>query len=135
MQDKPWFSVNEWQHSKGFGHVYLSWTEFDVYGSKDPKDSSRFWFARSLDGGRNFETPVVISDVSGDALDDDGTAEGANIAVSPDGVLHATWSRNDTIWYDFSRDFGKTWGKDQFVSRQIGGWNHSGVSSTITDCP
>ncbi len=131
MQDKPWFSVNEWQHSKGFGHVYLSWTEFDVYGSKDPKDSSRIWFARSLDGGRNFETPVVISDVSGDALDDDGTAEGANIAVSPDGVLHATWSRNDTIWYDFSRDFGKTWGKDQFVSRQIGGWNHSGVSSTM----
>ena len=131
MQDKPWFSMDEWQDSKGFGNVYLSWTEFDVYGSKDPKDSSRIWFARSVDGGRNFETPVVISDISGDAQDDDGTAEGANIAISPDGVLHAVWSRGDTIWYDCSRDFGKTWGKDQFGARQIGGWNHSGVRSTL----
>jgi hypothetical protein len=73
----------------------------------------------------------VISDVSGDAQDDDGTAEGANVAISPDGVLHAVWSRNDTIWYDCSRDCGKTWGKDQFVARQIGGWNHSGVRATM----
>jgi hypothetical protein len=131
MQDKPWFSMDEWQGSKGYGNVYLSWTEFDDYGSKESKDSSRIWFARSVDGGRNFETPVVISDVSGDAQDDDGTAEGANVAISPDGVLHAVWSRNDTIWYDCSRDCGKTWGKDQFVARQIGGWNHSGVRSTM----
>ena len=131
MQDKPWFSMDEWQGSKGYGNVYLSWTEFDDYGSKESKDSSRIWFVRSVDGGRNFETPVVISDVSGDAQDDDGTAEGANVAISPDGVLHAVWSRNDTIWYDCSRDRGKTWGKDQFVARQIGGWNHSGVRSTM----
>jgi len=131
MQDKPWFSIDEWQGSKGFGNVYLSWTEFDDYGSKESKDSSRIWFARSVDGGRNFETPVVISDVSGDAQDDDGTAEGANVAISPDGVLHAVWSCNDTIWYDCSRDCGKTWGKDQFGARQIGGWNHSGVMSTL----
>lgn len=131
MQDKPWFSIDEWRKSQGFGNVYLSWTEFDAYGSKDPKDSSRIWFARSVDGGRNFENPVVISDVSGDAQDDDGTAEGANVAITPDGILHAVWSRNDTIWYDCSRDFGKTWGKDQFVAQQIGGWNHSGVSSTL----
>lgn len=131
MQDKPWFSMDEWQGSKGYGNVYLSWTEFDDYGSKESKDSSRIWFARSVDGGRNFETPVVISDVSGDAQDDDGTAEGANVAISPDGVLHAVWSRNDTIWYDCSRDCGKTWGNDQFVARQIGGWNHSGVRATM----
>ena len=131
MQDKPWFSMDEWKNSKGAGNLYLSWTEFDVYGSKAPNDSSRIWFARSVDGGRNFETPVVISDVSGDAQDDDGTAEGANVAISPDGVLHAVWSRGDTIWYDCSRDCGKTWGKDQFVARQIGGWNHSGVRATM----
>lgn len=131
MQDKPWFSMDEWSRSKGSGNVYLSWTEFDKYGSKEAKDSSRIWFARSLNGGRSFEAPVVISDVSGDAQDDDGTAEGANIAIDPNGVLHAVWSRNDTIWYDCSRDFGLSWGKDQFVAKQIGGWNHSGVRSTM----
>ena len=71
MQDKPWFSMDEWLSSKGSGNVYLSWTEFDKYGSKESKDSSRIWFARSLNGGRSFEAPLVISDVSGDAQDDD----------------------------------------------------------------
>lgn len=131
MQDKPWFSLDEWKQSQGFGNVYLSWTEFDIYGSHSDQDSSRIWFARSVDGGRSFEKPIAISDVSGDAQDDDATAEGANISISPDGVLHAVWSRNDTIWYDCSRDFGITWGKDQFVARQIGGWNHAGVTSTL----
>ena len=64
-------------------------------------------------------------------MDDDATAEGANVTVSPDGKLHAVWSRNDTIWYDCSTDFGKTWGKDQFVAEQFGGWNHENVKGTM----
>jgi hypothetical protein len=131
MQDKPWFSMDEWKKSKGYGNVYLTWTEFDSYHSSNPQDSSRIWFARSVDGGRSFQTPVVISDRGGDAMDDDATAEGANVTVSPDGSLHAVWSRNDTIWYDCSTDFGKTWGKDQFVAEQFGGWNHENVKGTM----
>ena len=131
MQDKPWFSMDEWKKSKGYGNVYLTWTEFDSYHSSNPQDSSRIWFARSVDGGRSFQTPVVISDRGGDAMDDDATAEGANVTVSPDGSLHAVWSRNDTIWYDCSTDFGKTWGKDQFVAEQFGGWNHEGMKGTM----
>lgn len=131
MQDKPWFSMDEWKKSKGYGNVYVTWTEFDAYHSASPNDSSRIWFARSLDGGKQFETPVVISDRSGDAMDDDATAEGANVTVTPDGKLHAVWSRNDTIWYDCSADYGKTWGVDQFVAEQFGGWNHDAVRGTM----
>lgn len=132
MQDKPWFALDEWKNSPGFGNVYLTWTEFDRYGSNHPSDSSRIWFARTTTAmGSEFEKPVVISDQGGDARDDDGTAEGANVAVTPDGVLHAVWSRNDTIWYDCSRDQGKTWGKDQFVAEQFGGWNHESVRGTM----
>ena len=132
MQDKPWFALDEWEGSPGKGNVYLTWTEFDRYGSADPKDSSRIWFARTKMGmGEPFETPVVISDRGGDAMDDDGTAEGANIAVTPDGVLHAVWSRSDTLWYDCSRDQGKTWGNDRFLATQPGGWNHENVRGTM----
>ena len=132
MQDKPWFTLDEWDGSPGKGNVYLTWTEFDKYGSGSPQDSSRIWFARAKMGlGEPFETPVVISDRGGDAMDDDGTAEGANIAVTPDGVLHAVWSRSDTLWYDCSRDQGKTWGKDRFLAVQPGGWNHENVRGTM----
>lgn len=132
MQDKPWFAMDEWAGSPGFGNVYLTWTEFDKYGSASPQDSSRIWFARTKMGmDAPFESPVVISDRGGDALDDDGTCEGANIAVTPDGVLHAVWSRSDTIWYDCSKDQGKTWGEDRFVAEQYGGWNHEAVRGTM----
>jgi len=132
MQDKPWFAMDEWAGSPGFGNVYLTWTEFDKYGSASPQDSSRIWFARTKMGmDAPFESPVVISDRGGDALDDDGTTEGANIAVTPDGVLHAVWSRSDTIWYDCSKDQGKTWGEDRFVAEQYGGWNHEAVRGTM----
>ncbi len=132
MQDKPWFALDEWKNSPGKGNVYLTWTEFDKYGSGSPQDSSRIWFARTTaQNGAGFDTPLVISDCGGDALDDDGTAEGANIAVTPDGVLHAVWSRRDTIWYDCSKDQGKTWGKDLFLAEQFGGWNHENVLGTM----
>ena len=132
MQDKPWFVMDEWANSNGKGNVYLTWTEFDKYGSDNPSDSSRIWFARTtMEMGVGFDEPVVISDRGGDARDDDGTAEGANIAVTPDGVLHAVWSRNDTLWYDCSRDQGKTWGKDRVLAEQPGGWNHEDVYGTM----
>lgn len=50
MQDKPWFTLDEWADSPGKGNVYLTWTEFDKYGSGSPQDSSRIWFARAKMG-------------------------------------------------------------------------------------
>jgi hypothetical protein len=125
MQDKPWFSIDEWQGSSFTGSIYLSYTEFDKYSSMEGTDSSRIYCAVSRDGGASFDKPVKVSDVCGDATDDDGTAEGANCTVTPDGVVHMVWARNDTIWYDKSVDGGKTWGKDRMVAVQYGGWNHN----------
>lgn len=131
MQDKPWFTLDEWPLSKGQGNVYLSWTEFDKYGSANLQDSSRIWFACSRDGGISFMPPVCISDRSGNAMDNSGTAEGANVVASPDGVLHAVWARADSIWYDCSIDFGKTWGKDRCIAQQFGGWNHDNLKGLL----
>lgn len=124
MQDKPWFAVDEWGGSKFKGNIYLSYTEFDVYGSKLPTDSSRIYFSASTDDGVSFSSPVKVNDRCGTADDDDGTLEGANCAITPDGVIHMVWAGRDTIWYDKSEDGGKTWGKDKAIGLQRGGWNH-----------
>lgn len=131
MQDKPWFTIDEWGFSKHSGNIYLSYTEFDKYGSTETSDSSRIYCAVSTNDGESFLEPVVVSDVAGDAADDDGTAEGANCAVTPDGTVHMVWSRKDTIWYDQSKDGGKTWGKDRVLAVQFGGWNHAGLSGQM----
>ncbi len=131
MQDKPWFSLDEWQGSKNAGAIYLSYTEFDKYSSTDSKDSSRIYCAVSKDGGASFEKPVLVSDRCGDASDDDATAEGANSEVTPDGIVHMVWARGDTIWYDKSTDGGKTWGKDKAIAVQHGGWNHSNLAGQM----
>lgn len=123
MQDKPWFTVDEWKESPYRNNIYLSWTEFDAYGSKESKDSSRIRFSYSEDLGATFSTPVVISDRAGSAVDDSRTAEGATIGVFQDGSLICVWSRNDTLWYDVSRDAGRNWGKDKMLAATPGGWS------------
>ena len=131
MQDKPWIAVDEWIESRFKNSVYLSWTEFDKYGSKESGDSSRIRFCFSRDYGATFSDPVVISDMCGDAKDGDRTAEGATIGILKNGTLCCVWSRNDTLWYDLSRDGGETWGKDQVLSSMKGGWSMDQVQGMM----
>lgn len=123
VQDKPWVFVDEGRKSAYRDRIYLSWTEFDAYGSKSALDSSRIRVAWSENGGVSFETPVVISDTAGDAADDDFTLEGATLAAGKQGALFAVWAGKNAIWFDKSLDGGKTWGKDRIIARQEGGWN------------
>lgn len=127
MQDKPWFSVDEFAESPFYGNIYLAWTEFDKYGSALSSDSSRIRLVSSNDYGATFSEPITISDVSGDALDDDQTAEGAVTTSLHDGTVLCVWSRDDTLWLDRSIDGGKSWGKDQALCRMNGGWSYSGI--------
>lgn len=123
MQDKPWLNVDESTESPYKGRVYVSWTEFDEYESKDPTCKSRIRLAYSLDSGNTFEKAVTVSDISGDCLDDDNTTEGAVTASLADGTLCAVWCAFGKLWFDQSKDGGKTWGKDRIIADQLGGWN------------
>jgi hypothetical protein len=120
-QDKEWLIAD---HSNSIyrGNIYMAWTEFDEYGSVDPQDSSRILFSYSSDQGLSWSLPVVISDKSGDCIDDDNTDEGAVPAVGPDGEVYVSWSGPLGIMFDKSTDGGKTFGKDIFVANQPGGW-------------
>lgn len=123
VQDKPWLYLDEREKSRYRGRLYLSWTEFDSYGSTNPDDSSRIRIAWSDDGGATFGETVVISDSAGDAADNDNTLEGATIAAGKRGELFAVWAGAGKIWFDQSTDGGKTWGIDRVIAEQKGGWH------------
>ena len=127
MEDKPWIVVDGVAGSPYRGNVYVSWTRFDKYGSRDPEHRSRIYFSRSKDGGKTFGSPVCISDKSGGALDDKNTVEGAVPTVGPKGEVYVAWAGPAGIVIDKSEDGGFTFGTDVKVADQPGGWNFSSV--------
>lgn len=131
MQDKPAFTFDQQPKSIYNGNVYVTWTEFDKYNSSNSTDSSRIRFAFSEDDGVSFSPPITVSDKSGNATDDDGTAEGTSMWIGKQGELFLVWSKSDTLWMDISRDGGRTWGKDQYLATMLGGWDVKGIKGLV----
>ncbi len=118
-QDKEWAIVNHLN-----GEIYVTWTQFDLYNSKEAGDSSNIMFSKSTDRGDTWSTPIRINQYSGNCLDDDYTVEGAVPAVGPNGEIYVSWSYGDHIYFDKSLDGGKTWLKEDIViASETGGWN------------
>lgn len=122
FDDKEW-PVCDWTSGPRRGWLYLTWTQFDRYGSSSPSDSSRILFARSTDGGASFSVPLKISDRGGDAVDTDDTVEGAVPAVGPNGEIYVCWAGPRGLEFDRSTNGGVTFGADQVISDQPGGWD------------
>ena len=119
-QDKEWAVVN----ADG-SRIHACWTQFDHYGSKEPGDSTAILCSSSNAKGKRWTSPVTVSDISGDCLDGDDTAEGAVPAVGIDGEVLVAWALGPWIYFDKSLDGGLTWGKDRKVADIVGGWDQS----------
>jgi Neuraminidase (sialidase) len=135
-QDKEWPVVDRSNNA-----IYLTWTQFDEYGSSASSDSSHIMFSSSFDQGESWTPAIRINKIGGDCIDDDNTVEGAVPAVGPNGEIYVSWAGPEGIVFDRSTDQGKTWLKeDVFVSDFPGGWNYSipGISRSnglpITAC-
>jgi hypothetical protein len=117
-QDKHWAAV-DWKNN----NIYVTWTQFDQYGTPDPAYFSNIMFSRSADGGITWSPAIQINEVSGDCVDDDNTTEGAVPCVGPDGQIYVSWAGPAGIVFDRSLDQGNTWlDEDIFVSDFPGGW-------------
>jgi hypothetical protein len=118
-QDKHWVTID-----RSTNIIYMTWTEFDVYGSTTPTDSSRILFSKSLDQGQTWSPALKINQVSGDCVDEDNTVEGAVPALGPNGEVYVSWAGPLGIVFDKSLDGGQTWmAQDKLVTTIPGGWD------------
>jgi hypothetical protein len=119
-QDKQWCVVDRKTNT-----IYITWTQFDQYGSSKATDSSLILFSKSTDGGNSWSEPLRINKVAGDCLDDDGTVEGAVPALGPNGELYVAWAGPEGLVFNRSMDGGKTWlPKEIRIDSMPGGWNY-----------
>lgn len=120
-QDKHWAVVD-----KTTNVIYVTWTQFDSYGSTSPNCKSNIMFSKSIDAGETWSQAKQINQVSGDCIDSDNTTEGAVPAVGPNGEVYVSWAGPAGIVFDKSLDGGETWlNQDIFVTAQPGGWDIS----------
>ena len=117
-QDKPWAAVHPKKQI-----AYVTWTQFDKYGSQEPGCQSNIMFSMSTNAGSKWSKPVQINADPGDCLDNDLTAEGAVPVVDLEGRIYVTWARNGGIYLDRSYNGGETWlYNDLLVTKQEAGW-------------
>lgn len=135
-QDKEWMAVDPKTNN-----LYVSWTQFDDYGSSLSTDSSHILFSRSTDGGHSWSSPVRLDQKGGDCIDSDSTVEGAVPAVGPQGEVYVSWAGPQGLMFDRSTDGGQSWlNQDIFVSSIPDGWDYEipGISRAnglpITAC-
>lgn len=98
-QDKEWAVVD-----RNNNNIYVTWTQFDDYGSSSPNDSSIIRFSSSTNGGLTWSEAVRLSEVAGDCYDDDNTVEGAVPTVGPNGEIYVSWAGPEGIVFDKSLD-------------------------------
>lgn len=118
-QDKEWAIADPKS-----GRVYVTWTEFMKYGSRQPLDSSYIMFSSANRKANKWKKAVRINQYAGNCIDSDQTTEGAVPAVGPNGQVYVAWAFDEKIWFDRSLNKGKTWmDKDGVVSDIPGGWD------------
>jgi len=118
-QDKQWTVVDRTNN-----YIYMTWTEFDHYGSNNSSDSSRILFSKSIDQGNTWSSPIKINNVNGDCVDSDNTVEGAIPAVGPNGEIYVSWAGPNGIVFNRSLDQGDTWLSQEInINSMPGGWD------------
>ena len=118
-QDKEWATVNPITNE-----IYLTWTQFDKYGSTDSTCESNIFFSKYDTEKAIWSRELRINELSGDCLDKDSTTEGALTALGSQGEIFSTWSFGDKIYFDKSLDGGESWmEKDIVVGDQNAGWS------------
>jgi hypothetical protein len=120
-QDKHWSAIDRTNNN-----IYVTWTQFDNYGSSNPLDSSIIRFSKSLNGGQTWSPAKRINRVAGDCIDGDNTVEGAVPCVGPNGEIYVSWAGPAGLVFNRSLDQGETWmDTNVFVSDIPGGWDYS----------
>jgi hypothetical protein len=121
VQDKEWAVVDPLTNN-----IYVCWTQFDVYGTNNPADSSIILFSKSIDGGLSWSPAKRINRIAGDCIDSDNTVEGAVPATGPNSEVYVTWAGPAGLVFNRSLDQGEIWlDTNIFISNIPGGWDYA----------
>lgn len=134
-QDKEW-AVYDRERER----TYVTWTQFDEYGSKDTTDRSVILASYSDNDGKTWSEPVVMSHISGNCIDGDSTTEGAVPAIGLNGEMHVAWAVNERIYFNTFMP-GDSVKKEVLIAAQPGGWDQdieglnrtNGMPVTVSD--
>jgi len=119
--DKDQYKPKATTDSKG--NVYVTWTQFDKYASKDSTCQSVIMLSSSSNG-KKWSKPVQISQTPGNCHDEDDTVAGAIAAVTEDKKMYVSWASHNQILLDRSFDGGGYWlSNDIVIGPQQGGWH------------
>ncbi len=120
-QDKQWSIID-----RNTGVIYMTWTQFDDYGSSSPSCKSKIMFSKSIDGGDSWTDAISINIVDGNCIDEDDTVEGAVPALGPNGEIYVAWAGPNGIVFSKSLDDGNTWLAEEIpVNPMPTGWDYS----------
>lgn len=135
-QDKQWSVID-----RSNNNIYVTWTQFDDYGSSNPNDKSVILFSKSTDGGQSWALSKKINSVDGNCIDSDDTVEGAVPAVGPNGEIYVAWAGPNGLVFNRSLDQGETWLPNEIaIDPMPTGWDYNipGISRAnglpITKC-
>jgi hypothetical protein len=121
VQDKEGIIVN-----KNTNEIYVTWTQFDAYGTTNPLDSSVILFSKSTDVGLTWSTPTRISKEAGNCVDSDSTMEGAIPMIGPAGEIYVVWTGPNGFVFNKSLDDGLTWlSHETNITSMPGGWDYN----------
>lgn len=120
-QDKQWSIID-----RNTNDIYMTWTQFDDYGSSNPNDKSNIMFSKSLDQGETWTDAVKINIIDGDCIDEDDTVEGAVPALGPNGEIYVAWAGPNGLVFNKSLDQGDTWLTEEIaIDPMPTGWDYS----------
>jgi hypothetical protein len=120
-QDKHWSIID-----RNTGTIYLTWTQFDAYGSSSPSCKTKIMFSKSMDGGETWSTAISINEFDGNCIDEDDTVEGAVPAIGPNGEIYVAWAGPNGIVFNRSLDDGDTWlSEEKAIDPMPGGWDYN----------
>ncbi len=131
-QDKAWGAV-DFTHGPRGNWIYVTWTQFDFYGTNNSSDSSNILFSRSTDGGLTWDAAIGakrLNQKAGDCVDSDNTMEGAVPCVGPNGEIYVCWAgtislNTPRLFFTKSTDGGTTWlPNNLIIGTQPGGWDY-----------
>ncbi|MGB1003785.1 MAG: sialidase family protein [Salibacteraceae bacterium] len=115
-QDKEWAVYDQVRE-----RTYVTWTQFDKYGSKDTNDRSVILGSFSDNNGKSWSDPVTLSQITGNCIDNDNTTEGAVPAIGLNGEMHVAWANDEKIYFTTFEE-GKEVPKEKIIAEQPGGW-------------